>query len=115
MLSRLPLRAVTEAYRTLRTAIVLSRAEEPPRLILLTSAIHGEGKTATVVNTAIAFAPMSVRVLVIDADLRRPQCHRLFGIPARVGLTEVLTGHGDVEELIQSTYIDNLFLLSSDP
>lgn len=113
MLSRLPLRAVTEAYRMLRTAILLSRAEEPPRLILFTSAIHGEGKTATVVNTAIVFAHMGVRVLVIDADLRRPQCHRLFGIPEGAGLTEMLTGHRTVEELIQPTYIDNLFLLSS--
>jgi succinoglycan biosynthesis transport protein ExoP len=111
--SRLPLRAVTEAYRMLRTAILLSRAEEPPRLLLFTSAIHGEGKTATVINTAIAFAHMGVRVLLIDADLRRPQCHRRLGIPGKAGLTDILTGHRGVEELIQPAYINNLFLLSS--
>jgi succinoglycan biosynthesis transport protein ExoP len=113
VLSRLPLQAVTEAYRALRTAVLLSRAEEPPRLILFTSVTHGEGKTATVVNTAIVFAHMGVRVLVIDADLRRPQCHRLFGSPGGAGLTEILTGLRVAEELIQSTYIANLSFLSS--
>lgn len=113
VLSQHPLLAVTEAYRTLRTAILLSRAEEPPHLILFTSATHGEGKTATVVNTAIVFAQMGVRVLVIDADLRRPQCHQLFGSSGGAGLTEILTGLRAPDELIQPTYIANLFFLSS--
>jgi polysaccharide biosynthesis transport protein len=112
VLSRHPLLTLTEVYRTLRTAILLSRAEEPPRLLLFTSATHGEGKTATVVNTAIVFGQMGVRVLVIDADLRRPQCHRLLGSPGGLGLAEILTGLRAPEEFIQSTYIDNLFFLS---
>jgi polysaccharide biosynthesis transport protein len=111
VLSRHPLLAVTEAYRTLRTAILLSRAEEPPHLLLVTSATHGEGKTATVVNTAIVFAQMGVRVLVIDADLRRSQCHRLFGSPGGPGLTAILTGLRAPEELIGPTYVANLFFL----
>jgi capsular exopolysaccharide synthesis family protein len=111
--ARLPLHAVTEAYRMLRTAILLSRADAPPQLILFTSAIRGEGKTASVVNTANVFAHMGVKVLVIDADLRRPQCDRLLGSPTRAGLADILTGHRALEDLIQTTYIDNLFFLSS--
>jgi polysaccharide biosynthesis transport protein len=113
VLARHPLLAVTEAYRTLRTAILLSRAEEPPHTILFTSATHGEGKTATTVNTAIVFAQMGVRVLVIDADLRRPQCHSLLGGSGRLGLTEVLTGLRALEEVIQPTYMADLSFISS--
>jgi succinoglycan biosynthesis transport protein ExoP len=113
VLARHPLLAVTEAYRTLRTAILLSRAEEPPRRLLFTSAAHGEGKTASVINAAIVFAQMGVKVLVIDADLRRPQCHRLLGGSDRMGLTEILTGACEVKGCIHPTYIANLFFVAS--
>src|SRR5262249_51670452 len=100
----------------------LSRAGEPPKTILFTSGIHGEGKTVTVINTAIVFAQMGVRVLVIDADLRRPNCHRVLGIENGVGLTahqvglgltEVLTGQRTPEEVIRPTALPHLFLLSA--
>jgi polysaccharide biosynthesis transport protein len=111
-LSHHPLFVVTEAYCTLRTAILLSRAEEPPKTILFTSATHSEGKTATVINTAIVFAQLGVKVLVIDADLRRPSCHQVLSVQRRLGLTELLTGLGESQELIQPTYTADLFLLS---
>jgi succinoglycan biosynthesis transport protein ExoP len=111
-LSYHPLLVVTEAYRTLRTAILLSRAEEPPQTILFTSATHGEGKTSTVINTAIVFAQMGVKILVIDADLRRPQCHEVLGMQSGPGLTEVLTGLREPQELIQPTHTAHLFFLS---
>ncbi len=111
-LSHHPLFVVTEAYCTLRTAILLSRAEEPPKTILFTSATHSEGKTATVINTAIVFAQLGVKVLVIDADLRRPSCHQVLSVQRRPGLTELLTGLGESQELIQPTYTADLFLLS---
>jgi succinoglycan biosynthesis transport protein ExoP len=111
-LSHHPLFVVTEAYRTLRTAILLSRAEESPKIILFTSATHSEGKTATVINTAIVFAQLGVKVLVIDADLRRPSCHQVLGVQRRPGLTELLTGLGESQEFIQSTNTADLFLLS---
>jgi capsular exopolysaccharide synthesis family protein len=103
---------VMEAYRTLRTAIFLSRAEKPPRTLLFTSAIHGEGKTVTTVNTAIVLAQMGARVLLIDADLRRSRCHELLGVQRRQGITDILTGRGEPHKLIQSTSIPELFFLS---
>lgn len=113
VLSHHPLSLITEAYRTLRTALFLSRAGEAPRSILFTSASEGEGKTITTINTAIIFAQMGLRVLVIDADLRRPRCHKVLGVRNWVGLTEVLTGHREAQEVIKSTATENLFLLSS--
>lgn len=92
-----PLSLINEAYRTLRTAILLSRAGEPPKTILFTSAAKGEGKTATVINTAIIFAQMGVKVLVVDADLRHPSCHKALGLGKRRGLTELLTGQKVLE------------------
>lgn len=81
-----------EAYRRIRTNILLSQAEQPPRTILFTSAGPGEGKTTTVLNTARLFAQLGGPVLVIDADLRKPECHRMLGLPNGLGLTEILTG-----------------------
>jgi polysaccharide biosynthesis transport protein len=108
-----PFSMVTEAYRTVRTAILLSRAGESPKTILFTSGIHGEGKTVSVLNTAFAFAQMGVRILVIDADLRRPSCHRLLRMDRGFGLTDVLTGQRGPEEVIRPTALDHLSLLSA--
>ena len=102
-----------EAYCTLRTAILLSRAEKPPQTLLFTSAMHGEGKTVTTINTAIVLAQMGARVLLIDADLRRARCHELLGGQQRQGITDILTGRGEPDELLQSTSIPELFFLSS--
>jgi polysaccharide biosynthesis transport protein len=108
-----PLSGVAEAYRMLRTAILLSRAGEPPRTILFTSGIYAEGKTVNMVNTAIIFAQMNVRVLVIDADLRRPDCHQVLRMDRGLGLTEVLTSQREPIEVIRPTPITGLFLLSA--
>jgi capsular exopolysaccharide synthesis family protein len=85
--------AVTEAYRSIRTSILLSQAGEPPRTILFTSGSAAEGKTTTVLHMALMFARLGAPVLVIDADLRRPSCHRVLGVRNGPGLTEVLAGH----------------------
>jgi len=113
VLSHHPHSVVTEAYRELRTAILLSRAEEPPRTILFTSGVSGEGKTTTVLNTAILFAQMGVRILVVDADLRRSGCHEALGVRNGLGLTEVLTGQREAFEVIKPLDAQNLFFLSS--
>jgi capsular exopolysaccharide synthesis family protein len=89
-----PCAAVTEAYRSIRTSILLSQAGEPPRTILFTSGTPSEGKTTTALHTALMFARLGAPVLVIDADLRRPSCHRVLGVRNTPGLTEVLAGHG---------------------
>jgi capsular exopolysaccharide synthesis family protein len=88
-----PPAAVTEAYRSIRTSILLSQAGEPPRTILFTSGRAAEGKTTTVLHMALMFARLGTPVLVIDADLRHPSCHRVLGVRNGPGLTEVLAGH----------------------
>jgi len=90
-----PFSAATEAFRTLCTGLVLSQPDHPPKTILFSSTRKGEGKTVSILNTAIAFAQAGRKVLVIDADLRRSQCHRTLGLENTTGLTEVLTGHAE--------------------
>jgi succinoglycan biosynthesis transport protein ExoP len=105
--------ALGEAYRNLRTALLLSRAGAPPKVTLVTSALAGEGKTVTAVNTAAMLAQLGASVLLIDADMRRPRCHRVLDLDNNLGLTEVLTGVRDLHDLIRPTAVANLFILSS--
>jgi protein-tyrosine kinase len=104
---------VGEAYRSLRTALMLSRAGAPPKTILFTSASNSEGKTVSALNTAVVFAHTGVRVLLVDVDLRRPRCHKVLALENQAGLTEVLAGACNVSELIRSTDIDSLSFLSA--
>ena len=104
---------ISEAYRTLRTAIMLSRAGEPPKITLVTSALQSEGKTVTAINTAVLFAHTGGKVLLVDADLRRPRCHTVLRMENGVGLTEVLTGQLSLQDAIRPTSIESLFLLPS--
>lgn len=104
---------IGETYRKLRTALLLSRAGSPPKTVLLASVIPAEGKTTTAANLAVVLAGTGRRVLLIDADLRRPTCHELFGQDNHLGLTESLTGMSEVKELVCPTGFENLDLLSS--
>ena len=104
---------VLEAYRKLRTALLLSRPAGPPRTTLFTSGNSEEGKTATAVNTAISLAQMGARVLLIDADLRNPSCHLELHMENTRGLTEFLVGQSDLAELIKPTHMTRLFFISS--
>jgi len=108
-----PFSITTEAYRMLRTTILVAQAETPPKTLLFTSGMHGEGKTVTAVNTAAVLAQMGVRVLVIDADLRCSACHTVLGIENRAGLAEVLAGRWVPSDVIRPTVSESLFVLSS--
>lgn len=99
--------AAAEAYRALRLSLMLSRAT-PPRIILTTSGLSHEGKTVTAVNTAIAFAQMGNKVLLIDADLRSSRCHKVLEIENPDGLTDILTGRRRFDEVVQPTPIAGL-------
>jgi capsular exopolysaccharide synthesis family protein len=84
-----------EAYRGLRSSLLLSSIDRPPRVLVVTSAFPGEGKTTTAANAAIAFAQRGERVLLVDADLRRGSLDRVFGLDERtLGLSSVLTQPG---------------------
>ena len=103
---------ITEAYRKLRTAILYSRPDQPPKTILFTSSTAGEGKTISVTNTAIMFAHLGYNCLVIDADLRRPQCHRALRVNNESGLTDFLVGQKPLEQVIKPTAVENLSVLN---
>ena len=105
-----------EAIRALRTSLLLSVAGREPRVILLTSATPAEGKTTVSINLACVLAQRDVRVLLIDADLRRPTIHHRFGLGGKVGLTSVLTGTATLEQAVQHVIeLPNLDVLVSGP
>ncbi len=88
-----------EAYRSLRTSILLS-ASPVPRLLLITSALPGEGKTTTAVNLGATLASLGSRVVVVDCDMRRPCCHLTAGVENRPGFVKAMTGQADLSEVI---------------
>ena len=107
--------SAAEAYRVLRTSVLLSAAGRPPKTILITSGQPGEGKTTTVVNTAISLAQMGASVLIIDCDLRRPTTHKVLGVDHTQGLSTYLSRDVPLDGLIQKLPIANLFLLPCGP
>lgn len=110
-----PQSQISEAYRTLRTSILLSRAGQPPQVIVFTSALPRDGKTMTSVNTAVVMAKQGKRVLLIDADLRRPSVHIVLELRSDVGLSNVLSGGAKWKDAVQPTAEANLFVLPSGP
>jgi len=105
-----------EAIRALRTSLLLSVAGREPRVILLTSATPAEGKTTVSINLACVLAQRDVRVLLIDADLRRPTIHHRFGLTGKLGLTSVLTGTTTIDQAVQHVAeLPNLDILASGP
>lgn len=106
--------SIAESYRQLRTALLLSSAGHAPRTLLITSSQPAEGKTTTSVNTAISLSQTGASVLIVDADLRRPRVHRVFGLKNNAGLSNYLAGDGDLASLIQVA-IPNLYVLPVGP
>ena len=103
---------MAESYRALRTSLLLTFPGGPPKVILITSALPEEGKTTTSVNSAIVLAQKGTRVLLIDADLRRPSIHKTLGMGPTLGLSNVLTGTANLQQaIIPSTILPDLFLL----
>ena len=111
-----PRSGIAESYRTLRTNIEFASVDSPIRTLLVTSAMPGEGKTITASNLAIAFAQAGRRVLLVDADLRKPGIHTVFNLPNTSGLTTLLRNeHSSLEAASQVIEQDNLRVLTTGP
>ena len=105
---------VIERFKFLRNALLLSSPGNPPKSVLFTSGSQGEGKSFVARNFSVSFAQLEKRVLLIDADLRKPTLHRLFGMSNKVGLTNVITGQASIDNgCVHQTNIPNLFVLLS--
>ncbi|MEO6193425.1 MAG: polysaccharide biosynthesis tyrosine autokinase [Thermoanaerobaculia bacterium] len=109
-----PRTLISESYRSLRTALLLSSAREL-KAIAVTSAVAGEGKTATASNLAVVLAQLGRQVLLVDCDLRKPRLHQVFRVSNRSGLVNQLTATADPESVFLPTEVPNLWLTPSGP
>jgi polysaccharide biosynthesis transport protein len=112
---REPWSPVAESFRSVRTAVLFSTPEAPPKVILLTSAGASEGKTVTSLNLAATLAEAGSRVLLIDADLRRPTCHYSLGVDNARGLSSFLAGQAELKDVIVELEQPRLHFVSGGP
>ena len=109
-----PKSPISESYRSLRTNITYSSPNKKIVSLLISSPQPGEGKSTTTANLAIAFAQLKKKTLLVDADLRKPVQHNVFGFPRSPGLSDYLIGEtNNVEDIIQPVEIENLYLISA--
>ncbi|MDP1382030.1 CpsD/CapB family tyrosine-protein kinase [Priestia megaterium] len=106
---------VAEQYRTIRTNIQFSGADEDIKSLVLTSSGPSEGKSTTAANLATVYAQQGLNVLLIDGDLRKPTAHYTFRLENHTGLTNVLTRQSSLGQAVQSTEVPNLYVLTSGP
>lgn len=110
-----PKSPISEAYRTLRTNIQFKNLERNDYAILVTSSTPKEGKSTTVANLAITMAQMGTKVLLVDTDLRRPVIHSIFGLKKDRGITNYLMRKFAFDEIVKSTIVENLYVVTSGP
>lgn len=110
-----PKSPISEGYRMLRTNIEFSTINQKLQIIMVTSSKPSEGKSTTCANMAVAFAQANKKVLLIDADLRKPSQHHIFGKSNRSGLTTALLNQLKLEDIIQFTNTDNLSIIQAGP
>ena len=104
-----------ESFRGLRTALYFSTQGEGHKVVQVTSPDPGDGKTTLVANLGVSIAQSGKRILLIDADCRRPRQHRIFNVDASVGLVSVLKGEAELSDAVQETEVVGLSVLPSGP
>jgi capsular exopolysaccharide synthesis family protein len=104
-----------EAYRSVRTALYFNTHGERHKVVQVTSPNMSDGKSTLAANLAVAIAQSGRTVLLVDADLRRPRLHRIFGLSARKGLAQVIEGEVEVAEAVRPTVVPNLSVLPCGP
>jgi capsular exopolysaccharide synthesis family protein len=109
-----PSGAASEAYRMLRTNLFYAFVDNPPKLIVLTSASPGEGKSTTTANLGVTLAQADKNVLILDCDLRRPRLHNMFDVRNTKGLVDILAGGGELDAVCREP-IPGLKLLCTGP
>lgn len=112
---RNPESPISEGYRMLRTNIEFATNDDKPQIIMISSSQPGEGKSTTCANMAVTFAHANKRVLVIDADLRKPAQHYMFSVSNHTGLSNALLNRMEPQEVIQRTSTDMLSVLAAGP
>lgn len=113
--SREPNSIQAESYRSIRTTLLVSSPPGKIKSILITSPLAREGKSATLANMAITLSQAGKRVVIVDADLRKPKQNRMFGINSGWGLTHFVSSFIDAADLVRPTQFPNLFLITSGP
>ncbi|XBO90254.1 CpsD/CapB family tyrosine-protein kinase [Bacillus paranthracis] len=110
-----PKSPISEQYRNIRTNVEFASVDTNLHSLMVTSANPSEGKTTTTANMAVVFAQQGKKVLLIDADMRKPAMHQMFQVDNIFGLTNVLTHSERLEKCIQTTSVDNLHFLACGP
>lgn len=110
-----PMSMAAEACRTVRTNLMFMAAESPNKTMVVTSANPKDGKTTVATNIAIALAQSGQRVLLVDADLRRPRIHKAFALDNRTGLTNTLVGERTLSQVTRDVGIDRLSVVTCGP
>ena len=104
---------IAEQYRSIRTNISSLSPEKPVRSFLITSSLRGEGKTISACNLATAFSQeVDKKTILVDADMRKSNIHRVFGLKKEPGLSELLTGKADLDDFIKKPVVENLYIIS---
>ncbi|HHL39862.1 MAG TPA: polysaccharide biosynthesis tyrosine autokinase [Deltaproteobacteria bacterium] len=110
-----PKSPIAEAYRSFRTNIQFTDIDERTKILLFTSSVKGEGKTTTSANLAITMAQLGNRTLLVDADMRNPMVHAVFGLEREPGLSNIIGGFGDLKSVVKPSGIRNLDIITSGP